>query len=287
MSRHVLERREHVLGTDHRIGPLKSADCGYSHARREIRVLAVRLLEAPPPRLACDIDYGREDLTYAARARFSSSGGKHTLHQVRVPRARECNGLRKARRASRFETVQRFLVEQHGNAESRAVTNPSLYSIDEFSFAARTVAILRPFDPSNADAKPPRCGGRTKMPARVRDELFLIPQAQHLCDLLLERHAREQVGHSPIDGKSRVAIWQLLRTSRRTDERTQQDDRSPNAMHGAFPFPFPLAPPRGLCRRPPSACRAGRIAVGSSSARGRENCSATNHRRRRPRASPA
>src|SRR5437762_3804856 len=106
MSRHVLERREHVLRTDHRIGALKSAYCSHSHARREIGVLAVRLFEAPPPRLAGDVDDRCEYLTDAASAGFCSSRGKHTLHQIGVPRTCERDRLRKTRRAGRFETMQ-------------------------------------------------------------------------------------------------------------------------------------------------------------------------------------
>src|SRR5205814_4406048 len=125
----------------------------HSHARREIGVLAVRLFEAPPPRLAGDVDDRCEYLTDAASAGFCSSRGKHTLHQIGVPRTCERDRLRKTRRAGRFETMQRFLVEQHGNAEPRAVANPSLDGVDEFSFAACIVAVLWPFDPANADPK--------------------------------------------------------------------------------------------------------------------------------------
>src|SRR5205814_6556393 len=116
----------------------------HSHARREIGVLAVRLFEAPPPRLAGDVDDRCEYLTDAASAGFCSSRGKHTLHQIGVPRTCERDRLRKTRRAGRFETMQRFLVEQHGNAEPRAVADPYLEGVEDIIFAACNVTCRLP-----------------------------------------------------------------------------------------------------------------------------------------------
>ena len=208
MSSHVFERGEDVLWTDQRIGTLKSAYCRHSHARREIGILAVRLLEASPPWLPCDIDDRCEHLTYTAGARFGRCGREDTLHQVGVPATRERNGLRKARRPGRFETMQRFLVEEHRNAEPRAVTNPSLDGVDEFGFAPCIVVILWPFDSANANPEPPRRGGGIKTTAGVGNELLLTPQAEHLRDLLVERHTREEVTDAALDREPGIAIRQ-------------------------------------------------------------------------------
>src|SRR5207237_10124356 len=115
----------------------------------------------------------------------------------------------------RFETMQRFLVEQHRNAEPRAVTNPSLDGVDEFGFAPCIVVILWPFDSANANPEPPRRGGGVETTAAVGNELLLTPQAEHLRDLLVERHAREETTDAALAQAPGIAFRPAVRNSRR------------------------------------------------------------------------
>src|SRR5437762_8082154 len=105
MSRHVLERSEHVLRTDNRIDSLKPSDGRDAHAPYEVGILAVRFLESSPPRLTRYVDDRCQHLTDAARPRFGRRGGKDALDKIDIPGARQRNRLRKARRAVRLEAV--------------------------------------------------------------------------------------------------------------------------------------------------------------------------------------
>jgi hypothetical protein len=51
---------------------------GVSHGRREVRILAVGLLHAPPPHIVRDVDHGRQDLADAAGLRFARDRLGHT-----------------------------------------------------------------------------------------------------------------------------------------------------------------------------------------------------------------
>ena len=143
---------------------------------------------------------------HAARAGLGRRDGEHTFHQLRVPGGGECDGLREARGLLRLEAVERLLVEQHGNAEAGAVLHPALDGVRELRLGSGTVPFTRSFDASDANPKPFGCPRRIEPAVAIGDGPLALPQAQHLADLLLERHAGEQVVDAAFDRQGRVEI---------------------------------------------------------------------------------
>jgi hypothetical protein len=63
---HVLEGGDHVVGRDFLFAPLEAPNRGQAYPRHQVRVLAVRLLEPPPARVAGHVDHRGEHLLGAA-----------------------------------------------------------------------------------------------------------------------------------------------------------------------------------------------------------------------------
>ncbi len=206
MPGHVLERGEHVGRPDHRLAPLEATHRRHPHAGRQIGVLPVCLLDAPPPRIARYVDHGRQHLVHAARTGLGRRDGEHTFHQLRVPGAGERDGLREARGLPRLEAVERLLVKQDGNAEAGAVLHPALDGVRVLRLGPGPVAFARPLDASDADPKPFGCPRRIEPARAIGDGPLALPQAQHLADLLLERHAAEQVVDAAFDREARIQV---------------------------------------------------------------------------------
>ena len=72
------------------------------------------------------------------------------------------------------------------------------------------VPFVRPLDPADADPKPPGGPRRIEAALAVGDGALALPQAQHLADLLFERHAREQVVDPAFDGEGRIQVGRAL-----------------------------------------------------------------------------
>src|SRR5205823_2776148 len=107
--------------------------------------------------------------------------------------AGERDRLRETRGLLRLEAVERLLVEQHGNAEARAVLHPALDGVRVLRFRPGSVAFARPLDASDANAKPLGCPGRIEPAVAIGDGPLALPETQHLADLLLERLRRGRV----------------------------------------------------------------------------------------------
>ncbi len=95
VARHVFQRREHMVFADGQRVALKSAHRGDTELADEIRILAVRFLDAPPARIAPNVDNGRKHQLRAARANLPCDDGEHAGEQLRIPRAGQPDGLRK------------------------------------------------------------------------------------------------------------------------------------------------------------------------------------------------
>jgi hypothetical protein len=128
---HVLQCRKHPVRPEHAARALQAFDRGDAEFADEERVLAEGFLDAPPTRVACDVDDRRQHDVHAACARLASRNGIDAAGQVRVPRARHRDGLREHRRIERDVAVQGFFVEEHGDAEPRLLDGETLHGVDQ------------------------------------------------------------------------------------------------------------------------------------------------------------
>ena len=125
---HVLQRREHPTRCERQTTALKSLHGCNAELADEVRVFAVRFLDATPARVASDVDHWSEHEMHAARANFPPDDSEYPLQQRWIPGARQRDGLRKVRGAARRVAVQALFVEQHRDAEARARSRSAEYA---------------------------------------------------------------------------------------------------------------------------------------------------------------
>src|SRR5215218_3642308 len=180
---------------------------GKAEPSREVRILAIRLLAAPPARLARDVHHRREHLLRTAYAHFGGNRGEHALGELGIPGTGERDRLREARGLGTLQAMQRLLVEEHGDAEPGAVAHPPLDRVGELRLCTRAVTVARPLDAPDADPEPSRgTRGVEAAGCAVGDLRLPLPEAEHLGDLLLQRHAPEQIVDAALDGKSAIPV---------------------------------------------------------------------------------
>ena len=153
----VLGGRRDVRGVDRRVGAaasLKAAHRRDAHAADQIGVLAVGLFDAPPARVARDVDHRRQHVLHAARARLARGDGEDLLDQVGIEGRRQRDRLREAGGRRDREPVQRLFVHQRRNAEAGLLDQVLLDRVREHRGAGRVgVAIARSGDLADAVAQ--------------------------------------------------------------------------------------------------------------------------------------
>ncbi len=213
---HVLQGGEHlVLGqrqglaleADHR----RLAD----HAA-QVRIFAIGFLDTAPARFAGDIDDRRQSEIGTTCAHFTGGHGEDLLGHVGIEAGSETNGLREGGRVLGDVAVERFLMHDHRNAEAGLFDRPLLHGVDmggglegiTVAHGAgitgpgrRRQALLVGGTRHHAEAVRPdlRCLGRIELAVGVLDIALLLPDAFHLGDFFLQRHAAEQVGDARVD----------------------------------------------------------------------------------------
>ena len=111
--------------------------------------------------------------------------------------------------------VQAFLMEHDWNAQPAVLDEESLNGVRQLGLAARRRAaagVARTSNLSETVSVGER-GARfriveTALLRRRGFVAFFIPDAHHLRDFLLERHAREEIGDSLVGGEISVLVWQ-------------------------------------------------------------------------------
>src|SRR5437660_10709356 len=114
---------------------------------------------------------------HAARARLRRGGCEHPFHELRIPGAGQGDRLREAGGLLRLEAVERLLVEEHGNAEARAVLHPALDGVRELRLGSGTVPFARPLAASDANPKPFGCPRRIESAVAIGDGPLALPPA--------------------------------------------------------------------------------------------------------------
>ena len=213
----VLQRGDHAAFVAERRVALEAAHRRDSHARYQVRIFAVGLLDAAPARLARHIHHRRQRLVRAAQPRLGGGHGEQRLHQFRVKGGPEPDRLRKAGAADGRVAVQALLVKDHGDAEPAVLDEELLDGVGEFRHAARVLALAGIAGTAHL-AEPASLFesglgfGRVEIAVGIHQRLgFLLPDAHHLRGLFLQRHASEQVFHPPGSGQCSVPIGFGLR----------------------------------------------------------------------------
>jgi hypothetical protein len=198
----VLEGREHLAGAERQAAPLVAAHGGDPELADQEGILAVGLLDAAPARVTRQIDHGGQHDLATAGSRLLGGDGHRPLDERRVPGRAERERHREVRRLRRHEAVQGLLVEHHGDAEARVLDHPLLDRVGELGVLARAAHVRAGGGPANlagarqlAEAMTEQCGraARDEGALGVLQRLERRPARDELRDLLLDRHAPEQI----------------------------------------------------------------------------------------------
>ena len=245
VRREVLHRGDQVPLVAEPAVSLEAADGRHAHAADEVRILAEGLLGAPPPRVARDVEVGRQRLVRAARAGLGGDGGVHALHQAGVEGGRQADRLREARPLARRVAVQALLVEHHRDPQPRLFDEEALDRVGGLGHLPRgepAGQVARPGHLPQAVPVAEAGAGRrlVETPVCVHEAGPLpLPRAHHLRDLLLERHPPQEVLH-PLVHRPRPVLVQRHRIHGSLALVTR-------TLHGAPPARRPSGL-RGACR---------------------------------------
>jgi hypothetical protein len=150
--------------------PLEAADISATERGGEIRVLAVCLLDAPPARVARDVEDRRERHARSDYLHPAPDRRRDCLDQFDVEGRGRPDRLLERRGTTSEKAVERFLVEDRRDAEPRLLDQEALDRVPGLR-RIRGIEVGRPGDP--ADLADPV--GQA-LPHAVRVELGLAPE---------------------------------------------------------------------------------------------------------------
>ena len=113
------------------VGALQALDERDAHLRHEVRILAVRLLEPPPARVAAHVEHRRQALVGADRAHLEPDGVGDRTVVLGPERAGDAERLREHRGLPRHEARADLLVHDGGDAEAGVVDEVPLDLVGE------------------------------------------------------------------------------------------------------------------------------------------------------------
>ena len=203
MDCEVFHGRQNVMAIDIERIALQSCDCRDSHSRYQERILAIGLFGASPARITREIKHRREDLARAARTGLVTRGGEYLLHELRVPGARQPDGLRKTGAAVFHEAMQGLAHKQRRNSEATLLFEETLDSVAQNRRLPRCHIQIR-VPPSLKHGPSGLSGERA---CRIDDFHLAASTAGDLLDFFFEGHARPQVGYSVVNGEAGVAVF--------------------------------------------------------------------------------
>ena len=210
---------------------LHAAHVRDAERRRQVRVLAVRLLDPAPAGVAGDVEHGGEREPAADRQHPPPDRRRDRLDQLRVERRRRPDRLLERGRAPGEQAVERLLVEDGRDPEPRLLDEEALDRVARLGRPGG-VEVRGPGHP--ADLPDPL---REPVAHPLRVEVGLAaeqlerPQRPELGELLVERHPRQQVGDARVDRQAGVAVAGL---DRRHQPFTAPDVRPPTSWRSAM-----------------------------------------------------
>ena len=198
-----------------KIVALHRAGNGLGDPRAKEWVFAERFLVAPEARIADGLDDEREDLVHADGPRFPRGGCINPAQQIHVPGAPQRGALREDGRAGTHQAVRAFFRLQERNAQARPLPGQPLEPVQKLGLLAGAFVENRVGQGEEAAPRPEllQQGPGRELLHRLGLLRDRIAQARlidaghvHLPDLLLERHAAQQVIDSLVDRLAGVAI---------------------------------------------------------------------------------
>ena len=210
-----------------RSGALERLDVGAAELRREVRVLAVGLLDPAPAGVARDVEHRRQRMPGTGQQHPPADGRGHRRHGVRVERRRRADRLLEARRGPGDEAVEALLVDDRRDPQPRLLDELALDRVGGLGHLDR--AQVRRAGEARDVADP--VGGQHGQPPGI--EAVLADD--------LERPERARAGRP-----SRLA------SSGRAGPRRGRRAERPGSRYGAITVRHPLTEP---AVRPPTSWR--------------------------------
>ena len=206
VSRHVLQRCEDAIGAERQRVTLQAAHLRNSHPAGDVGILAERLLDPSPARIAPQIDDRGQEKLHASCARLARDHGIDPRDERGVPGAGERDGLGEAGGVPRHEAVQAFAVKESRDAEASVIHRVVLHRVDEGDrlwnvtedVLQRVIgfqgdAVAGPGDLADAVGEHTARLRRIEVAVGILDRALALPDAGNLRDLLLQGHAGEEV----------------------------------------------------------------------------------------------
>ena len=206
----MLRRRDHTGAQVVALQPAHESD---AHAGDEVRVLAERLLEPSPARVATDVEHGPEALMRPSRAHLLSYGGGERLDERRLPGARKADRLREDRCLARHQPGTDLLVDDGRDAEPRLLDEVTLEEVRELRRFVRSPT-ARPRDARDLTEPVTEELGRDRREPAAGVRELEHPAASQLGHLLLEHHPPQQVVDPFLDGASGIQVARLVAVDR-------------------------------------------------------------------------
>ena len=184
---------------------LDAADVGTPQLGRQVRVLAVRLLDAPPARIARHVEDRRQGLAGTRHEHPPADRGRHGLDHLGVPGRGRADRLLEARGVPGDEAVQGLLVEDCRDPEAGLLDEEALHLVGEDRDLARLEVRCSGQTRDLADPETDQPFGLLGVERPDPDDLE-GPDGSELGDLLLDGHPVEQVRDPFVDGQRGVQV---------------------------------------------------------------------------------
>ena len=198
----VLSGGDDVVAADGIIRALQAGDDGDAHAGDEEGIFAIGFLGAAPAGTAGEVEDGGEDLVDAARAGFVAGGGEDLMDEGGIPGGREAQGLREAGAAAFHKAVERFALEEGGDAEARFLELVALDGV------AQDCGVARGDGEVDAVGLEEDGAGLVQIVGAggVDDAVESIDAAADLLNFFFESEAGEQVSNALVHSEFGIAI---------------------------------------------------------------------------------
>ncbi len=184
------------------VSSLEAGDGGNAHARDEERIFAIGFFGAAPAWIASEAEDGRENLIHAARAGFITGCGKDLVDKGGIPGSGEAESLGEAGAAAFHKAMERFALEEGGNAEACFLKLVALDGVAQDSGIAR--------GDGEVDAVGLEQGGAGLVQivgaGGIDDAVQTTHAAADLLDFFFEGEAGKQVGDALVHGEFGIAI---------------------------------------------------------------------------------
>ena len=199
---HVLGRGDDAFGQVH---ALQAADVRAAQFGGEVRVLAVRFLDPAPARVTGHVEDGGKRMASAGRQHPPPDRRRHVLDEARIPGGSGADRLLEAECIAGEEAVERLLVDDRGDPQSRFLDEEALDLVGEDRNFSGTEVRGSSEAGDLADATPDELSRSLPIELADPDDLER-PDRPELRDLLLDGHALEEVPDPRVHGQVDVSI---------------------------------------------------------------------------------